>query len=76
MNTGEEKFAQTQPIAEQNDADLINRTDTLSMNDVDKLGQQAGIEMSDNEELGLKVKLEARDDSRLNLNNIEQTIAE
>lgn len=67
MNTGEEKFAQTQPIAEQNDADRINRTETLSANDVDKLGQQAGIEMSDGEELGLKDKIDARDDSRLDL---------
>lgn len=62
MNTGEEKFAQTEPFAE--------------VNDVDKLGKQAGLEMPDNEELGLKSKLEERDDSRLDLENSDQTLAE
>ncbi len=76
MNTGEEKFAQTQPIAEQNDADRINQTSSLSINDVDKLGEEAGIEMPANEELGLKAKLEVRDNSRLDLDNAEQTLAE
>lgn len=51
MNTGEEKFAQTEPFAE--------------LNDVDKLGKKAGLEMSDNEKLGLKAKLENRDENRL-----------
>lgn len=55
MNTGEEKFARTEPFAE--------------VNDVDKLGKQAGIEMSDNEELGLKAKLKERDNSRLDLDS-------
>ena len=67
MNTGEEKFAQTQPIAEQNDADNISRTTNLEMNDVDKLGEQAGVSMGGSEELGLKAKLEERDDSRLDI---------
>ncbi|ELS04241.1 hypothetical protein Xen7305DRAFT_00039690 [Xenococcus sp. PCC 7305] len=62
MNTGEEKFANTEPFAE--------------TNDVDKLGNQAGLEIADDEELGLKAKLEARDDRRLNLDNAEQTLAD
>ena len=62
MNTGQEKFAQTEPFTE--------------VNDVDKLGKQAGLEMSDGEELGLKNKLEERDDNRLDLNSAEQTLAE
>ena len=53
MNTGEEKFAQTQPITEGND-----RESGLDMNDVDQLGKQAGLAMEDSEELGLKAKLE------------------
>lgn len=68
MNTGEEKFAQTQPLTELNDSDRLNR-DELSLNDVDQLGKKAGIEMKDQEELGLKAKLEARDDARLDLDN-------
>lgn len=59
MNTGKEKFAQTEPFNE--------------VNDVDKLGKQAGVEMSDDEKLGLKAKLEKRDDNRLDLDSIEQT---
>ncbi len=62
MNTGEEKFAKTEPFAE--------------VNDVNKLGKLAGLEIADDEELGLKAKLEARDDSRLNLDNAEQTLAD
>ena len=76
MNTGEEKFAQTQPLGEANDADKINRETGLEMNDVDKLGEAAGIEMSENEELGLKSKLEERDDNRLDLDNANQTMAD
>ena len=44
MNTGEEKFAQTQPLGETNDADKLNREAGLEMNDVDKLGEQTGLE--------------------------------
>ena len=71
MNTGEEKFAQTEPFEE--------------VNDVDKLGEKAGLEMDDHtprggkakrEELGLKSKLEERDDSRLDLDNANQTLAD
>lgn len=62
MNTGEDKFAQTEPFAE--------------VNDVEKLGKQAGLEISDNEELGLKSKLQERDNSRLDLDSAEQTLAE
>ena len=62
MNTGQEKFAQTEPFKE--------------VNDVDKLGKQAGIEIADNDSLGLKAKLEARDDRRLDLDNAEQTLSE
>lgn len=69
MNSGEEKFAQTQPLAEKNDANNISREAGLEMNDVDKLGEEAGLEMADGEELGLKAKLEERDDSRLDLDN-------
>lgn len=76
MNTGADKFAQTQPIAETNDADRIDREAGLEMNDVDKLGKEAGLEMSDREELGLKGKLDERDDSRLDLNNDSQTLAD
>ena len=67
MNTGEEKFAQTQPITEGND-----RESGLDMNDVDQLGKQAGLAMEDSEELGLKAKLEERDDSRLDLDNTKK----
>lgn len=76
MNTGEEKFAQTQPMGEINDADRVDREAGLEMNDVDKLGEQAGLEMSDREELGLKSKLEERDDSRLELDNADRTLAD
>ena len=62
MNTGEKKFAKTEPFAE--------------INDVDKLGKQAGLEISDDEELGLKAKLETRDDSRLDLDSAEQTFGD
>ena len=75
MNTGAEKFAQTQPLAEQNDADQIKRESGLSMNDVDELGAQAGLSIDDGEELGLKSKLEERNDSRLDLDNAHQTVA-
>ncbi|WP_036485896.1 DUF6335 family protein [Myxosarcina sp. GI1] len=54
MESGQEKFANTEPFAEGHDAD--------------KLGKKAGIKMSEAEELGLKDKLEERDDSRLELN--------
>lgn len=67
MNTGAEKFAQTQPLTESKDAQLTDKEVGLGMNDVDKLGKQAGLEMSPEEELGLKAKLEERDDSRLDL---------
>lgn len=53
MNTGEEKFAKTEPFD--------------SVNDVDRLGKQAGIEMVDGEELNLETKLERRDENRLEL---------
>ena len=71
MNTGEEKFAQTQPLSEPVDADAnkVKQETGLEMNDVDQLGKQAGLEMSDSEELGLKAKLEARDDNRLDLDS-------
>ncbi len=69
MNTGEEKFAQTQPLTEAKDATTLDREVGLEMNDVDRLGKNAGLEMSDREELGLKSKLESRDDSRLDLDN-------
>ncbi len=69
MNTGEEKFAQTDPITE------INKADD-EMNDVDKLGEQAGLEMDDRETLGLKKKLEERDDSRLDIDNANQNLAD
>ncbi|GAB4537150.1 MAG: hypothetical protein Tsb0014_25640 [Pleurocapsa sp.] len=62
MNTGQEKFAQTEPFDE--------------VNDVDKLSKKAGLEMSDDEELALKTKLEERDDSRLDLDSAEQTLAD
>lgn len=52
--SGQDKFANTEPFAESHD--------------VDKLGKEAGINMSEEEELGLKDKLKARDDSRLDLN--------
>ena len=68
MNTGAEKFAQTQPMAEMNDADRLDREAGLEMNDVDRLGKAAGLDISPGEELGLKEKLEERDDSRLDLN--------
>ena len=76
MNTGAEKFAQAQPIAETNDADRVNREVGLEMNDVDKLGEVAGLEMDANEELGLKSKLEERDDNRLDINDTTQTMAD
>lgn len=76
MNTGAEKFAQTQPIAEKNDADRVNREAGLEMNDVDKLGKVAGLEMGDRQELGLKSRLEERDDNRLDLDNASQTMAD
>ena len=69
MNTGEEKFAQTQPLGEMNDANNIDLTAGLEMNDVDKLGREAGLELEDGEELGLKAKLEERDDSRLDIDS-------
>lgn len=62
MNTGEEKFAQTEPFDE--------------VNDVDKLGKQAGLEMPDRENLGLKAKLKNRDDSRLDLDDTKETLAD
>ena len=62
MNTGEEKFAQTEPFDE--------------VNDVDKLGKQAGLEISDRENLGLKAKLKNRDDSRLDLDDTKETLAD
>ena len=67
MNTGEEKFAQTQPLTEGNDKEA-----DLEMNNVDQLAKQAGLEMDDDEELGLKAKLEERDDSRLDLDDTKQ----
>ena len=76
MNTGEEKFAQTQPLGEKNDADKINREAGLEMNDVDELGKQAGLSMSEGETLGLKDKLEERDDSRLDLDNADRILAD
>ncbi len=66
MNTGEEKFAQTQPLTEANDANLDSEKVDSDMNNVDQLGKEAGLEMGDREELGLKAKLEERDDHRLN----------
>ncbi len=68
MNTGAEKFAQTDPITEVNEVN--------EMNDVDKLGEQAGLEMDDRETLGLKEKLEERDDSRLDIDNANQNLAD
>ena len=62
MNTGEEKFARTEPFAE--------------VNDVDRLAKEAGLETPDNEELALRQKLEARDNSRLDLDNASQTLAD
>ena len=76
MNTGEEKFAQTQPLGETNDADRLNREAGLEMNDVDKLGEAAGLEMKEGEELGLKSKLEERDDSRLDLDRDNRTLTD
>lgn len=75
MNTGEEKFAQTQPITEANNAAGFNGEAGLSINDVDQLGEQVGLGMNaqvlndqeGREELGLKAKLEERDNSRLDL---------
>lgn len=55
MNTGQEKFAQTEPFDE--------------INDVDKLGKHAGLETPDSEELGLKEKLEQRDEERLDIDS-------
>lgn len=74
MNTGEEKFAQTEPLAETSDINKELVDDNL--NNVDKLGKHAGIEMADDEELGLKAKLEARDDSRLDLDSPEKTLTD
>ncbi len=71
MNTGAEKFAQTDPITEVSEVDEINE-----VNDVDKLGKQAGLEMDDRETLGLKKKLEERDDSRLDIDNANQNLAD
>ncbi len=71
MNTGEEKFAQTDSITEVSEVNEINE-----MNDVDKLGKQAGLEMDDREILGLKEKLEERDDSRLDIDNANQNLAD
>ncbi|MGF1541769.1 MAG: DUF6335 family protein [Pleurocapsa sp.] len=68
MNTGEEKFAQTEPLNEDRDNSYSN--------DVDNLGKEAGLEMPDHTELGLKDKLEQRDDSRLDLDSAPQTLAE
>lgn len=62
MNTGQEKFAQTEPFDE--------------INDVDVLGKKAGLEMPDNEKLGLKTKLEERDDNRLDLPESSQNLSE
>lgn len=50
METGQEKFAQTQPFA--------------NTNDVESMAKNAGLEMADDEELRLKEKLEERDDNR------------
>jgi len=72
MNTGEEKFAQTQPITEPRNAGSPDKNVGMSANDVDELGRQAGLEMSAEEELGLKAKLEERDDSRLDLDSTAQ----
>lgn len=74
MNTGEEKFAQTEPLAETSGINKELADD--GMNNVDKLGKHAGLEMADDEELGLKAKLEERDDSRLDLENADQTLAD
>ena len=60
-NTGQEKFAQTEPFDE--------------INDVDVLGTKAGLNISNEEELGLKSKLEARDDSRLDLPESEPKLS-
>jgi hypothetical protein len=54
METGKEKFANTEPFAESHN--------------VDKLGKDAGLDMSEEEQLGLKDKLDERDDDRLDLN--------
>ena len=74
MNTGEEKFAQTEPLAETSgiNKELVDE----NLNNVDRLGKHAGIEMSDDEELGLKAKLEERDDSRLDLDSPEKTLTD
>ena len=74
MNTGEEKFAQTEPLAET--SEINKELADEDLNNVDRLGKQAGIEMSDDEELGLKAKLEERDDSRLDLDSPEKTLTE
>lgn len=74
MNTGEEKFAQTEPLAEMSKANRQKVDEDI--NNVDRLGKHAGIEMADNEELGLKAKLEERDDSRLDIENANKTMAD
>lgn len=61
METGQEKFANTEPYTPEND-------NVEQLNNVDKLARDAGLNMSEEEELGLKDKLEERDDSRLDLN--------
>jgi hypothetical protein len=66
MNTGKEKFAQTQPFSDDDDTNSINQEVDEGMNDVDRLGKQSGLEMDDREELGLEAKLEKRDNNRLN----------
>ncbi|MGV2830459.1 DUF6335 family protein [Myxosarcina sp. GI1(2024)] len=53
METGNEKFANTEPFEE--------------THNVDKLGKDAGLNMSEEEQLGLKDKLDERDDGRLDL---------
>lgn len=74
MNTGEEKFAQTEPLAEM--SGINKKMADEDLNNVDRLGKQAGVEMSDDEELGLKAKLEERDDSRLDLDSPEKNLTE
>ena len=39
MTTGEEKFAQTQPLTEPNDADALSKETGLTTNDVESLGR-------------------------------------
>ena len=74
MNTGEEKFAQTEPLAEM--SGINKQMADEDINNVDRLGKHAGIEMADNEELGLKAKLEERDDNRLDIENANKTMAD